>query len=219
MLYRLADLLKITNFSFPYTPTELTLLASGGQAALLGKLYAGNGVWGCLYPNGSIITVRHVIDFVYVSTLLGSAALPSEIADAMCAFVDIELAALPWMRALSLSDPEAPIARPDHGSDGAYPAWPALTAAGLAIGSNLSRTTGFLRALSPVMLQGPIGQAVQLPNTPDSEGFTAPFKTNIGYTRYVALAGGSFSDVIINTLFGLFSPQMPVGTFLLKCLM
>lgn len=213
MLYRFADLLRVTNYTaFPYSPTNLTLLAAAGQAALFSSLYLSDqGYFGCLYPNGSLIPVQHVMDFVYVSTLLDE-ALPAPIAASMIGFVNSKLVALPWMRALSLSDPEAPIARPDHGSDGAYPAWPALTAAGLSISGNYSATTAFLSGVAPVMWQGPIGQAEQLPNTPGSTGYTAPFKTNIGWTRYTALAGGAFADVIINVLFGLYSPHAPSGS-------
>lgn len=204
MLYRFADLLRLANFTaFPRSPTNLTALAAAGTSALFATLYAG-GPWGCLYPNGSLVVVRHVIDFAYVSTLLGE-ALPPDMANEMCAFATQELMALPWMRALSLSDPEAPIARPDHGSDGAYPAWPAMTASGLVISQNWSRTAAFLRAVAPVTMQGAVGQAEQLPNTPGSEGLSAPFKTNLGYTRYTALAGGAFADAVIAKLFGLFS--------------
>lgn len=100
VLLRLADLLRLTNATFPLTPTHLTTLALADRAALLSSLYAGGGVWGC-----PLVVVRHVMDFfVYVATLLGAQALPAAIADAMCAFVDAKLAALPWMRALSLSN-------------------------------------------------------------------------------------------------------------------
>lgn len=211
MLSRFADLLRLSNYTaFPISPTNLTLGASAGLSALQAKLASG-GPWACLYPNGSLVVVRHVMDFAYISTLIGS-EINASLAAEMCAFVNKELIALPWMRALSLSDPEAPIARPDHGSDGAYPAWPAMTASGLVMCQNWSSTVEMLRSIAFVTQQGVIGQAVQLPNTPDSDGCSAPFKTNIGYTRYTALAGGAFADVIVNNLFGAFSNQVLSGT-------
>ena len=46
----------------------------------------------------------------------------------MKSFVTAELLDADWMRALSMTDSEAPVPRPDHGTLGAYAAWPALTA-------------------------------------------------------------------------------------------
>lgn len=184
-------------------------MTSSGFAALNAELYAGDGVWGCKYPNGSLVVVRHVIDFVYISNMIGS-MLSDDVAAEMAEFVQRELIVPEWMRALSLSDPIAPISRPDHGSSGAYPAWPAMTVAGLAMAStsrqgNWSLAADFLRSVSATMLQGVIGQANQLPGTPGGENFTTPFKTQLGYTRYTALAGGAFADLILTQFFGVFS--------------
>lgn len=70
------------------------------------------------------------MDYVYVSQFLGvnrsadvggRSYIPPSIAAEMGAFVDRELLALPWMRALSLKDPAAPFSnRSDHGPSGAY---------------------------------------------------------------------------------------------------
>lgn len=136
--------------------------------------------------------------------------LSDDVSAQMVSFVQRELLVAEWMRALSLSDSIAPIARPDHGSSGAYPAWPAMTVEGLAMASsaregNWSLASDFLRSVSATMLQGAIGQANQLPGTPGGENYTAPFKTQLGYTRYTALAGGAFADLIMTQFFGVFS--------------
>jgi hypothetical protein len=187
-------------FFVDFIRKELLNLADQGVSALVGKLYAGQGTWGCLYPNGSLITVRHVIDFAYISNLLQPGDIPLEIASQMAAFVFRELIASEWMRALSLSDVIAPVSRPDHGSDGAYPAWPAMTAYGLSVLANQTAALNFVRSCSRTMRQGPIGQANQLPGTPGGEAYTQPFKTNLGFTRYTALAGGAFAELVLSNV-------------------
>jgi hypothetical protein len=66
------------------------------------------------------------------------------------------------MRALSLKDSEAPVDRPDHGSTGAYEAWPALTAQTFARFGDYASALTQLGTFSGVTSQGPFGQAHQL---------------------------------------------------------
>jgi hypothetical protein len=210
MFSRSAAWLSLLNYSLPnITSPQLVSMASSGFSAFLSQLYAGGGVWGCKYPNGSLITVRHVIDFAYITNLIGD-LIPDSVASDMVDFVQRELIVPQWMRALSLSDSVAPVSRPDHGTSGAYPAWPAMTSTGLAMASatrqgNWSLAADVLRSVSQTMLQGPIGQANQLPGTPGGANFTLPFKTQLGYTRYTALAGGAFADLVLTQFFGVFN--------------
>jgi hypothetical protein len=72
MFSRAASWLSLLNYSLPnITVQQLVTMTSSGFEALSAQLYAGDGVWGCKYPNGSLVVVRHVIDFVYISNLIG----------------------------------------------------------------------------------------------------------------------------------------------------
>ena len=91
----------------------------------------GNGTWGCMYVNGTVVAVRHVIDFIYVSrglAVVGPDALPPHLAGQMSYYFHDELETPVWLRALSPYDrlnlkvprPRA-ILRPDHGITGEGP--------------------------------------------------------------------------------------------------
>ncbi|MFI1092468.1 LamG domain-containing protein [Streptomyces sp. NPDC020917] len=145
------------------TATDLTTRAD----ALLGevlKLYdsANNGVWNCRHNDGTTVAVRTVVDFVTAGNMLAP-ALTSEQKTAMKNFVTTELlAGDDWMRALSLSDSQAPVSRTDHGSAGCYDTWPSLTAQTFARFGDYPGCLSLLRRFSGVTRQGPYGQSHQL---------------------------------------------------------
>jgi hypothetical protein len=72
-----------------------------------------DGVWRCMYPNGTSLPVRSVTDYTYVAQALGylgrnnSLSLPANIVNGSVSFFHSELLAAgdQWVRALSLSDP------------------------------------------------------------------------------------------------------------------
>lgn len=88
----------------------------------------GNGTWGCMYTNGTVVAVRHVIDFLYVTRGLHVAALAvgganngnggglddpvaarafggfRDLSPEMAALFHRELETPTWVRALSLDD-------------------------------------------------------------------------------------------------------------------
>ena len=168
------------------------------------------GVWCSLYPNGTCVEVRTCVDFVTIGYTLADQFTNrddarSAMASQMGGFVQDELLTDNWMRALSLRDPLHYINRPDHGTTGAYDAWPSLTAEALSIvDGNWSRSLPFLRAVAAnAGAEGPFGQAHALENenaTGSASGNA--FKTARGATRYVADNGGSFAETIVRNLFG-----------------
>ncbi|MEU5851461.1 LamG domain-containing protein [Saccharopolyspora shandongensis] len=146
----------------PATAKDLTNRAD----ALLGevlKLYdsANKGVWNCRHNDGTTVAVRTVLDFAIAGNLLAPALTDTQ-KTAMKNFVTTELLAGDWMRALSLSDSQAPVPRVDHGTSGAYDAWPALTAQTFARFGDYPGFLSLLRTFSGVTRQGPFSQAHQL---------------------------------------------------------
>ena len=127
------------------------------------KLYdsANNGVWNCRHPDGTTVAVRHVLDFAIAGNLLAP-SLTADQKTAMTGFVTDELLAGDWMRALSMSDSEAPVARTDHGTSGAYVAWPSLTAQTFARFGDYPAFLSLLKRFSGVTTNGPFGQSEQI---------------------------------------------------------
>ncbi|MBN6056688.1 LamG domain-containing protein [Nonomuraea sp. RK-328] len=125
-------------------------------------LYAsGEGVWNCRHADGTLVPVRTVLDFGIGSNLLAD-KLTSTQKTEMKKFVTDELLDGDWMRALSLKDSQAPVARNDHGTTGAYDAWPALTSQTFArFGDYTGLLTQFTK-FSNVTSKGPLNQAHQL---------------------------------------------------------
>src|SRR5712691_281710 len=145
----------------PAEASTLTTLAANLLPNLLALYVSGQGVWNCRHSNGTLVPVRTVVDFC-----IGSNAVAGDLSQTqrneMKAFVANELLDGNWMRALSLSDSEAPVDRPDHGSAGAYESWPALTAQTFARFGDYASALTQLVAFSGVTSQGPFGQAHQL---------------------------------------------------------
>ena len=75
----------------------------------------GQGFFAALYPNGTRVGVRHVVDFVYVSEFMDKHLSGQQRAE-MAEFVSTELLTDTWMRALSPKDAAAKASdRTDHG--------------------------------------------------------------------------------------------------------
>jgi len=156
--------------------------------------------------------VRHCVDFAYAAMgfsnpRFGAPLLNASVAAQMGDFFARQLAAprSGWMRALSLLDAAAPVSRPDHGTTGAYDAWPAMCADALAgLAGGFGAATPFLVAVAGAAGEGPYGQAHGLSNSNSSDDGSV-FKTADGWTRYTANNGAAFGESLLVTWFG-FSP-------------
>jgi hypothetical protein len=156
MMETLARLLPAGSTARAALEAEAAALAQ----AILSLYEAPQGVFRALYPNGTSMVVRHVIDFSYVSQFM-SAHLPPLVQSEMADFVQRELLTPNWMRALSLSDAMANFSdRTDHGPNGAYPGWLPGTIAGLARAGNWSAAWQLLNASAEAIALGPFGQVV-----------------------------------------------------------
>ncbi|WP_432144080.1 LamG domain-containing protein [Streptomyces sp. bgisy084] len=144
---------------------------------------SGQGVWNCRQPDGTLVSVRTVVDFAIASNLLAD-HLSSTQKTEMKNFVKTELLHGDWIRALSLSDSEGHVSRPDHGSDGAYDAWPAMTAQTFAQFGDYPSFLSQLKSFSKVTSQGPFGQAHEFPAT----GFTVPDRADLNPSEALTLS-------------------------------
>jgi|EP01043_Picozoa_sp_COSAG02_P020712 hypothetical protein len=142
--------------------TKLYVNAEGNESG---------GYWACEQPNGELVPVRHVIDFITIG-----AALLDDLDNAtraeMVAFVKRELLTRNWMRALSVEDEAAPRSdRKDHGPFGAYDGWLGETVQVLSLFGHAyyADALQLVRSMAPVYDRGPGGQSHQarlLPQTP-----------------------------------------------------
>ena len=101
--------------------------------------------------------------------------------------------------------------RPDHGSNGAYPSWPAFSVEALCyVDGNCSSAFDIMASFAQATYEGPFGQAHEVPQmshppyTPYND--EPSFKPTAGVTRYVAIEGGSFFDAIVRGFFGYHAP-------------
>jgi hypothetical protein len=188
-------------------------------AATIPRLYvAGDGPggdaggwWAVLdTATGRTTAVRHVIDFAYATAGFcpagGVCALTPAMRAQMADFALLQLV-LPdgqWVRALSLNDSAAPILRPDHGTTGAYDAWPALLFEALtALDGGFGRSLPLLKGLADVARDAPYGQAKQV------TAGGAVVKPVNGWTRGLANNGAAFAEEVVKTVFGYAPPWLP----------
>lgn len=106
--------------------------------------------------------------------------------------------------------------REDHGTTGAYSAWPALAAEALCyLDGNCSAAFTLLASYAPNTRQGAFGQASAVPQlqTPPYTPFNGEpaFKPND--RRYLNMAVGAFADAVLRGLFGYHPPPLWPSSF------
>lgn len=202
----------------PQGAAELRASAKSLAAAVL-KLYVPTeGVWLAAQPDGRLLKVRHVYDFITVIKWMMEDLSPTMRRE-MAAFVQRELLIEWWMRALSLEDPAAPGSdRPDHGPMGAYDEWPALTLEAFCkLGYRKEALDAFYR-FAHVTQEGPYAQAHEVLGTQYSDLVRIAGR---GAMTTHTMIGTVFSELIVNSFFGfqpdwqgkqvLVEPSLPLG--------
>jgi hypothetical protein len=174
---------------------------------LLMKLYAGNGVWNCLYPHQKTIEVRHCLDFMFMGRYLAN-DLSEPMKNEMMDFLYKELLTDHWMRAQSLLDSAAKNSdRPDHGPLGAFDGWPAGTMDAMVQMGHADKAFDFYRAIEPVTREGTWAQAHELWGA-DKENDNAKVRiAERGWHARDAMAGIGMSQVMLKCFFG-FNPEV-----------
>jgi hypothetical protein len=185
--------------------TIQTLFVSNTSGKRGGNSSGDIGGWFSVFDTSTkgSVEVRHIVDFAYLPFGLCSprwppCALNSTVAEQMSDFF-IKQLVIPsgaWTRALSLLDDAAPVERPDHGSTGAYAAWPAMAFDALTSLSGFTKSLEYLSNIRGAD-EGPFGQAHGI----TSDG-SSVFKTTGGCNRYIANNGASFAESVLRVIFG-----------------
>lgn len=174
------------------------------MVARLLKLYAGNGVWNSLYPDGRKIEVRHCLDFMFLGRYLPN-DIPSNIKSEMMDFVYRELITDKWMRAQSMSDIAAKDSdRPDHGPLGAFDGWPAGTMDALVQLGYPDKALNFYHAIEPVTNEGLWAQAHELWGENKWKQNADVRIAKRGWHNRESSGGISISQVMLKNFFGFY---------------
>jgi len=170
--------------------------------AVMSLYVAGTGVWASLHRDGTRVEMRHCYDFATVGRFMAG-DLSANVRGEMVGFVKRELFTQRWMRAQSKLDVAAATSdRPDHGSMGAYDAWPAVTVDAMCTLGYWEDAITFLRRTQAAIYEGVYAQAHEFYG-PTRSQYDAPVRIaqREGCMRECT-GGGAFAETIIGTLFG-----------------
>ena len=170
-------------------------------SAVLNQYVIRSGVWQTKHRNGTSVVSRHVYDYLTIGMNMTDYLTP-EMRHEMTDFVSRELVADGWIRAMSMSDPAAPISdRPDHGPKGSYCAWPALAALTMAKFGQFYEMKELLELCEAATWQGPFPQAFELIQMPLT-GHWIP-RISLRGADYNETSGAAFAEAVIHGLFGI----------------
>jgi hypothetical protein len=180
---------------------KLNADASSLSKAVLNQYVPGDGVWRTKHRDGSTVVSRHVYDYVTVGLWL-TPDLTDTMRKEMTAFVNRELLADGWIRAMSLSDEAAPISdRPDHGPKGSYCAWPAMAAQTMAKFGQYCDMEHLIELCEAATHQGPFPQAFELLQVPGTNRWIP--RISLRGADYNETSGAAFAETVIHGLFGI----------------
>ncbi|MBO0868211.1 MAG: hypothetical protein J2P15_06565, partial [Micromonosporaceae bacterium] len=176
--------------------------------ARVNALYVPGGWWRSGQPDGSLVPVKHCLDFANVALAAGEDLSPTQRAE-MVAFFQRELRTASWLHALSPWDPDASYSRrPDHQWNGAYTAWPAEAALALYRLGRADLVADWLPGLARTANQGPFGQAhFTLDAAPGVAGGAAKAPPQPPYlTDWACSSSGAWVELVLCGVFGLAVP-------------
>jgi hypothetical protein len=200
MMRELAGILEAVGE--PVEAREMRAEADAMVKAVMTLYVPGTGVWASLHRDGSRVEMRHCYDFATVGRFMAG-DLSANVRGEMVGFVKRELLTQRWMRAQSMLDVAAAVSdRPDHGSMGAYDAWPAVTVDAMCALGHWEDAIPFLRRTQAAIYEGVYAQAREFYG-PTRGQYDAPVRIaqREGCMRECT-GGGAFAETIIGTLFG-----------------
>lgn len=171
-------------------------------AAAVLEMSLPGGRWQIRHPDGTE-SIGHCLDFGLVAAHLHADLSPAQ-RDEATQFVTEKLLASTWMRALAADDPAAPFSnRPDHGSAGAFCAWPGVTAYGLAKLGRQDLAADLLRVVHESTSGALWGQAMQI--VADHRGEWVRVAED-GVSNRESIGGVAIAEAVVSGLFG-FEPS------------
>ena len=170
------------------------------------KLYHdGQGSWNARFPDGKFVEVKHSYDFFTIlNTIPEDLSLKQK--EEMVSFFVNELQTQTWMRALSPKDNNSMFSvRPDHQWNGAYTAWPSLSATGLYKIGKADLAYEWLKGVAKSANQGPFAQChfVESAMKPDSGGALKAFYEWPYGGDWACSSNGNYAETIIEGIFGI----------------
>ncbi|HTQ12190.1 MAG TPA: hypothetical protein VMI31_19155 [Fimbriimonadaceae bacterium] len=185
----------------PEQAASLRSDASRLAKAVLGQYVPGDGVWRTKHRDGKEVVCRHVYDYLTIGLSMTDDLSP-QMKREMTGFVDRELLADGWIRAMSLSDEAAPISdRPDHGPKGSYCAWPALAALTMFEFGQPKDAESLVERCEGATWQGPFPQAFELLQVPGTNRWIP--RISLRGADYNETSGAAFAETVIHGLFGI----------------
>ena len=190
--------------------SELETTAAGLSDAVQELYVDGEGYFACRQPDGSLVSVRHCLDFFTVLQCMPDALSDAQVGE-MIAFFRRELKTTRWMHALSPLDPDAAFSsRTDHQDEGAYTTWPAYSLEVLLQTGNTDLALEWIGVgggpgLVDVTRQGPFGQAYTHGDEGSPTVAGMPAKAPMEFPHIekpVLLPGGKYAQVVIEALAG-----------------
>lgn len=201
MMRETADLFELKGK--PQKAKDLRIEADEMVERLL-QLYAGNGVWYSLYPDGKKIEVRHCLDFMFMGRYMPD-DIPANIKSEMMEFVYRELITDNWMRAQSLKDIAAKDSdRADHGPLGAFDGWPAGTMDALTQLGFPQKALDFYHNIEPVTHEGIWAQAHELWGENKMNKKAKVRIAQRGWHNRESSSGIAMSQVMLKNFFGFY---------------
>ena len=200
MMREFAGILQVVGE--PDEARQMYAEADAMAKAVMSLYVPGTGVWASLHRDGSRVEMRHCYDFATVGRFMAG-DLSANVRGEMVAFVKRELLTQKWMRAQSKLDVAAATSdRPDHGSMGAYDAWPAVTVDAMCALGYWDDAIPFLRRTQAAIYEGVYAQAHEFYG-PTRAQYDAPVRIaqREGCMRECT-GGGAFAETIIGSLFG-----------------
>lgn len=179
-------------------------------AAAVNELYVPGGYWLAGQPDGSLVPVRHCLDFSNVALAMSGDLAPRQRSEMVDFFVR-ELRTDSWLRALSPWDPDAAFSvRPDHQWNGAYTAWPADAAHALFRLGGGDIAASWLPGLARSANQGPFAQAhFTLEAAPGVNGGARKSPPQPPYLiDWACSSSGAWVGLVLEAIFGL---EVPVA--------
>lgn len=189
---------------------ELEGTADALSAAVQQLYVEGEGYFACRQPNGSLVSVRHCLDFFTVLQCMPDALSESQVEE-MITFFRRELKTTRWMHALSPLDPDSAFSsRTDHQDEGAYTTWPAYSLEVLLQTGHEQLAVEWMGlnggpGLADVTRQGPFGQAYTHGDDGSPTVAGMPAKAPMEFPHIekpVLLPGGKYAQVVIEALAG-----------------
>jgi len=205
-VWTLRETASVLDWIGDHTGAEAYRAEAAALVPAIQKLYAaGRGYWHCRRPDGSLVPVRHIWDFIHTLNFLHD-DLPHAQVTEMIAFFQRELMTPAWLSALSPQDEDTGFSlRPDHQWNGSYPAWVSLAGSALLKSGRADLFADWLTGLAATARQGPYSQAHFVETAaPTVEGGARKAPTEWPYINdWTCLSAGNFFETVVLGAFGI----------------